>query len=39
MNTQSLEVPLKGFGAAPTLAQLVVENLTLASGSDVRRLH
>ena len=35
MNTQSLEVPLKGFGAAPTLAQLVVENLT--AGERVRR--
>ena len=35
MNTQSLEVSLKGFGAAPTQAQLVVENLT--AGERVRR--
>ena len=35
MSTQSLEVPLKGFGASPTQAQLVVENLT--TGQRVRR--
>jgi hypothetical protein len=35
VNTQSLEVPLKGFGASPTQAHLVVENLT--TGQRVRR--
>src|SRR3954454_20338104 len=35
VNTESLEVPLKGFGATPTRAQLVVENLT--TGQRVRR--
>jgi len=35
VNTESLEVPLKGFGATPTRAQVVVENLT--TGQRVRR--
>ena len=35
MTTQSLEVPLKGFGASPTRAQLVVDNLT--TGQRLRR--
>src|SRR3954452_15687464 len=35
VNTQSLEVPLKGFGASPTRAQLVVDNLT--TGQRLRR--
>ena len=35
MSTRSLEVPLKGFGASATQAQLVVENLT--TGQRLRR--
>src|SRR3954468_9324130 len=35
VNTQSLEVPLKGFGASPTQAQLVVDDLT--TGQRIRR--
>ena len=35
MTTQSMEVPLKGFGASPTRAQLLVDNLT--TGQRLRR--